>query len=73
MFKTYQESDLTAEDLARVSGGYVDWETNWCGTKVPGWPRPKTLVSVVDTISLVALNPQPLPPKSGGFGMMFGL
>ena len=71
MLSTLNASILTAEDLARVSGGYVDWETNWCGAKVPGWPRPKTLVTIVDAISRVALNPQPLPPKSTRFGMMF--
>jgi hypothetical protein len=71
MSSTFNASILTAEDIARVSGGYVDWETDWCGTKVPGWPRPKTFVTNFDAISPVALNPQPLPPMSNDFGMMF--
>lgn len=70
MSSIFNASILTAEDLARVSGGYVDWETDWCGTKVPGWPRPKT-VTIFDAISAVALNPQPLPPQSIDYGMMF--
>jgi hypothetical protein len=64
-------SVLSAEDIAPVSGGYVDWETNWRGARVAGAFRPKTFVSSASAINRVALNPQPLPPKSNDFGMMF--
>ena len=62
-----QLSLLSSTEIAQVSGGYLDWETNWCGTRVPGWPRPKGLVTLTDSLSVVALNPQPLPPQGGGF------
>ena len=62
-----QLSLLSSTEIAQVSGGYMDWETNWCGTRVPGWPRPKGLVTLADPLSLVALNPQPLPPQGGSF------
>ncbi len=68
---TLNASILNSEELAQVSGGYLDWETDWCGTRVPGWPRPKGMVNVLDSIDYVALNPQPLPPRGGDFGMMF--
>jgi hypothetical protein len=63
-----QLSILSSTEIAQVSGGYMDWETDWCGTRVPGWPRPKGLVTLTDRLSLVALNPQPLPPGGGDIG-----
>ena len=71
MSSVFNASILNMEELAQVSGGYVDWETDWCGTRVPGWPRPKSIVSLVNPIDYVALNPQPLPPQGGGFEMTF--
>jgi hypothetical protein len=66
---TLQSVVLDANEIAQVSGGYyMDSETNWCGTRVPGWPRPKSIV-LADALSLVALNPQPLPPRSADLGM----
>lgn len=66
---TLQSACLNASEIAQVSGGYyMDWDTNWCGTRVPGWPRPKSIV-MTDALSLVALNPQPLPPQGAGLGM----
>ena len=63
------QSTLNASEIAQVSGGYAEWDTNWCGTRVPGWPRPKSLVSLGDRLSLVALNPQPLPPQAMNVGL----
>ena len=71
MFSTLNTSILNAAELAKVSGGYIGWETDWCGTRIPGWPRPKSMVNVLESLDYAALNPQPLPPKSGDFGMMF--
>jgi hypothetical protein len=72
MLSTLNASMLNAAEIADVSGGYVDWETDWCGTRIPGWPRPKTSMNLLDSVDYVALNPQPLPPVSGGdFGMTF--
>ena len=59
---------LDANELNAVSGG-------WCGTPYPGsWgippvPHPDPWASVFDSkLSLVSLNPQPLPPAEiGGF------
>lgn len=60
---------LNANEIAQVSGGYyMDWD--WCGTKVPGWPRPKSLTSMVNTLDMVALNPQPLPPQGGAIDLV---
>ena len=66
---TLQSAVLDVNEIAQVSGGYyMDWD--WCGTKVPGWPRPKSLGSLaVNTLDMVALNPQPLPPQGAGLGM----
>jgi hypothetical protein len=71
MSSTFNASILTEQELVQVSGGYMDWEVDWCGTRVPGWPRPKSTFALVDAVSLVALNPQPLPPQGDSFGMMF--
>ncbi len=72
MFSTLNAPILNAAEIAEVSGGYFDWDTDWCGTRIPGWPRPKSMVNVLESRDYVALNPQPLPPVSGGdFGMMF--
>ncbi len=62
---------IEPSELERVAGGYMDWDTDWCGTRVPGWPRPRQdsvidAVSLVSGIDLVALNPQPLPPGEIG-------
>lgn len=62
---------LGTNEIAQVSGGYVDWETNWCGTRVPGWPRPKGVVTLNNPLDAVALNPQPLPPREIGLAMSF--
>jgi bacteriocin-like protein len=58
---------LNAEELQNVSGG-------WCGTVYPGFwkgPKPGPLLDVmgaaVSKVSLVSLNPQPLPPAEMGF------
>lgn len=62
---------LNDAELERISGGYTDWETNWCGTRVPGLPRPKGVLTLTNVLDAVALNPQPLPPQSTGYGMTF--
>lgn len=61
---------LELGELERVAGGYVDWETDWCGTRIPGWPKPRQDVVIdpigmISGVDLVALNPQPLPPRGG--------
>ena len=56
-------SSLSTDDVAQVTGGYV--EDIWYGTEYSGWrpigsnPMPGRAASVA-----VALNPQPLLPKS---------
>ncbi len=62
---------LDANEIAQVSGGYLDWETNWCGTRVPGWPRPKSIFALSNPLEAVALNPQPLPPQGADLAMSF--
>ena len=67
---------LSAMELEQVSGGYTDWEVDWCGTgpkripiKYDPSPQPWQLAG--GWINLVALNPQPLPPKEIGLNMAF--
>jgi hypothetical protein len=68
---TFLTCILDTSEIAQVSGGYVDWETNWCGTRVPGWPRPKSVVTLTNPLDAVALNPQPLPPREMDLAMSF--
>jgi len=46
--------EVGVDDLAHITGGYFVGD-GYCGTWVPGPPRPPWLQQV-------AVNPQPLPP-----------
>ena len=65
---------LTETELALVSGGYIDWEDDWCGTgpkpfPIQTGPGVDPWRSMGGRFSAVALNPQPLPPQEiGGIG-----
>ncbi len=67
MNKTESAQLLSSAELEAVNGG-------WCGTPWPGQfgglippqpePDPWYRAALVSKLDLVALNPQPLPPKS---------
>jgi hypothetical protein len=55
-FASIKDQALSSDELDRVAGGIII---------VSGYQRQFSLTSVLD---LIALNPQPLPPKVFSFG-----
>jgi hypothetical protein len=57
---------LSGAEIEAVNGGWcgTGWPGQWGGIVVPPVPEPDPWYQLGSRFDLVALNPQPLPPKA---------